>query len=109
VSDKGKDFTRSKVTWLEWIACDPRLSPVAVRVAVRLAKLMNRLEGGKAWPSHDTLGIEAHASPRAIITAIEELERAGYLTITRTRGRARHNSYVGISPAERASMASRKM
>jgi Helix-turn-helix domain len=98
VSDKDKDFTRSKLIWLEWIACDPRLSPLAVRIAVRLAKHMNRKKGGDAFPAHETLSKEVHATRRAVISAIEELERAGYLAVTRTRGRKRFNVYRGIFP-----------
>jgi hypothetical protein len=51
-------------------------------------------DGGKAWPSHETLAKLCSCSSRRIIHAMKELEARGWLQIERQKGRSNRYQFV---------------
>jgi DNA-binding MarR family transcriptional regulator len=68
-----------------------KLSDKAVRVLVRLAMFAN-VNGGQLNPSCKTLAAASGVSERSVYRILEQLERLGWIEVSRTAGR--ENSYV---------------
>lgn len=88
----GDTFTANKLKWLEAIAMDSRLHSTAVRVAVVIAKRLNR-QTGEAFPSIKTIGTESATPERSVERAVSDLCKAGYLE-RRRGGFSKANHYL---------------
>lgn len=75
---------------------DSVLDRTAKAVAWCLATFMNA--HGLCWPSQDTLAAGASLSDRAVHTATQRLERAGFLEVERSLGRTSHR-YQAVLPS----------
>jgi hypothetical protein len=80
---------------------DSDLSSTAKLVALALSTRMNRYGG--AWPSKDTIAGDTSLGRRTVDAAIETLEREGYLSVSRSRGRS-SNRYTATNPARDAGL-----
>jgi hypothetical protein len=98
---KATTFTSAKFRWLERLACDNRLPPLALRLCVVLTPFFNLDRNGTAWPLQGTLAAKLGASREAINRMIGVL--IGYLETSR-RGRDKSNLYRMAlpEPAEKA-------
>lgn len=56
--------------------------------------------GGNCWPSLETIGREAGASPKTVKRALRQLDDGGYITRRRGGGRGRPTSYVATLPKQ---------
>jgi hypothetical protein len=93
------DFTRRQFQWLDQIAADPAVTAAGFLLAYRIAKHINR-GTGDAWPSQPLLATEARLSVRSIRDLSDQLEAAGHLTVTASRGRGSSCRYRPILHAE---------
>jgi Helix-turn-helix domain len=91
-------FVADKLAWLDAVASDRRVGLLGFRVAFAIASHVNR-KMLQAWPTYETLANEVGVKPRSVMRAIEELEGAGHLSISRTRGH-HPNRYRWILGAE---------
>jgi hypothetical protein len=80
-------FTADKLAWLEQVAIDAGLSPLARVIAMILAvRYLNR-ETGDAWPSVETLASDAGLkSTNPVRVALRSLENRGHLAIQWSTG-----------------------
>jgi hypothetical protein len=92
-------FTRDLWAWLKQISSDPKLSALAVRVAIRLATHFNS-DTGEAWPAHGTLADATGAKRNGVIHAIAALVERGHLVSEVRKGRGRTNVYRWILKPE---------
>jgi hypothetical protein len=92
VSDR---FTKDKLTWLDQVVRDHRVSDLGFRVGYVLASHVNR-KSLEAWPTHETLTNALAVSRSSVIRAIAELERTGHLAVKRAHGRHLVNVYRWI-------------
>jgi DNA-binding PadR family transcriptional regulator len=77
---------------------DSQLDRTSKAVAWCLSTYMDR--HGHARPSRQTLAAGSSLSDRAVDTALQRLEAAGYLAVARTRGgNNRTNAYVSLLPS----------
>ncbi len=67
--------------WLDSVAFDPDLSPIAVRVAYAIA--WHLFGKDHSWPSQETIAAKIGASPRSVWSAINELAKSGRLIVHR--------------------------
>jgi hypothetical protein len=88
-------FTRDKLTWLDQVVRDHRVSDLGFRVAYALASHVNR-KSLEAWPTHETLTNEMCVSRSSVIRAVADLERTGHLAVKRAHGRHLVNVYRWI-------------
>jgi hypothetical protein len=93
------DFTAKQFRWLDQIAADPTVTAAGFVLAYRIAKHINR-GTGDAWPSQPLLATEARLSVRSIRDLSDQLEAAGHLTVTASRGRGSSCRYRPILHAE---------
>lgn len=90
-------FTKNRLEWVERIAADNRLPPSSLRVAVFIAKHLNRASGD-AWPSQERLAAETCLPERTVCYGIKALCDFGYLEKRRAGfGRSNRYSIGGIS------------
>jgi hypothetical protein len=75
---------------------DSALDRTAKLVAFVLATFMNRQ--GHCYPSQDTIAAGGSLTDRAVHLATSRLERSGFLTVERSKGRSSH-SYLAALPA----------
>jgi DNA-binding MarR family transcriptional regulator len=88
----GDRFTRDLFAWLDQVSADGGLSHSAFKLAYCIARHMNR-KSGIAWPGQARLADRLGASERTVRTLVEQLERAGHLSVTGSGGRNRPNTY----------------
>jgi len=74
------------------VAYDCGISPMSCRVAFVIADHLNSVSGD-AWPSVERVAKKLCVSTRTVRRCVGELERAGWLIVTRPRGRTRTNRY----------------
>lgn len=86
---------RARFAWLDAVATDARLPPLAVRVAVVLGRWLNA--EGVAWPAVATIAAALGATDRAVQKAISALVEAGHIAVERRRGRG-HTNEITIRP-----------
>jgi hypothetical protein len=84
-----------KLKWLQALAADAALTPLALRLACVLTEYFNSLSGD-AWPSIETLASELGASERGIQKAVAVLVARGHLRVTVGGGRKLSNHYRPI-------------
>lgn len=89
------DFTRNQFRWLDQIAADPAVTAAGFLLAYRIAKYVNR-DSGDAWPSQPLLAAEVRLSVRTVRDLSDQLESAGHLTVTASRGRGNSCRYRPI-------------
>lgn len=83
---KTPHFLRNRDEWIRMVNLSPDVSHVAARVAVNLAMRMN-IRTRDAWPSIDTIAKDIGASPRSVISAIDQLVEEGFLGAERKRNK----------------------
>src|SRR5438105_1890348 len=85
-------YVTEKLTWLERLSRDRRLSGLAVRVGVQLATRFLNSENKKAWPSAARLARELGCTRQNAQRALARLVETGWLRYSRG-GRGRSNTY----------------
>jgi hypothetical protein len=85
------DFTRLQFAWLDQVAADASLPPLAARVAIILLRYYSRTERA-AWPSIATLGRDLGADERSIQRALKCMTPR-HLAIITGGGRSATNRY----------------
>jgi hypothetical protein len=78
-------FERFKEMWQQQVVADTALTGSTVKVALALCWHMNRNQHGLAWPGRGRLAKLTGLSRSTVKRAIKALERAGHVTITRSR------------------------
>lgn len=86
------NFARAKHQWLDQVAADAALVPLAFKVAYRLAAYVNQ-ETGDAWPSQSRLAEECHVSHSGLRKAVRALVDGGHLEVTPGAGRIHTSRY----------------
>ncbi len=88
----GDPFTRQKFLWLEQIAMDGSLPPSAARLAIVLAKYLNR-GSGDAWPSIVRLAADLGIVENCARKSLKAMAAAGHLAVETGGGRNATNRY----------------
>jgi hypothetical protein len=86
------DFTRDRLAWLQQVAADADLPPLASRVAIMLATRYFNRESRSAWPAIATLAVDLGAAPRSIQRTIAALAPR-HLSVATGGGRSSTNEY----------------
>jgi hypothetical protein len=89
-SAEKKSFTSNKLTFLDAMSKDTRLTANAFRVAFRLLQHFSN-DAGAAFPAQATLASEVGCSIRSIKDAIADLVESGWIEIVRN---GKRNFYV---------------
>lgn len=92
---KGDSFTANKFRWLDQVAADKSVAPLAFKLAYIVATYINR-ETGDAWPSQETLAASLGIGVRAVRNASGQLVDAGHVSVMVTRGRGHSNRYRAV-------------
>ncbi|MEI9417562.1 hypothetical protein [Mesorhizobium sp. Cs1321R2N1] len=89
-------FTKFKFQWLDQVACDAELPPVASRIAILLADRFLSYETGDAWPGVPTLaGLLQISSTRTVQNALIAMQSRGHVSIdVSAGGRKQTNRYA---------------
>ncbi|MGJ5049942.1 helix-turn-helix domain-containing protein [Bradyrhizobium oligotrophicum] len=90
--DSKPRFMRTVFLWLQQIAADRLLPPLALHVATILASYFNQ-RSGEAWPTQETLANRLGISTRAVSRNLFQLAALGHLGVVISRGRRRPNVY----------------
>jgi Helix-turn-helix domain len=92
--------TRQHFEWQKHVAARRDLKPAVKLILLRLA-LFRNLETERCDPSYGTLAKGAGVSDRTAMRAIEQAERLGLISISRTTGgrHANTNSFCFLTPA----------
>lgn len=98
---KATIFTGKKFRWLEQVAADGKLPPLALRLCIRLCPCFNLDYDGAAWPAQETLAATLGARREAINRTVSILVACGHLESTR-RGRDKSNVYRMVLKAAAA-------
>lgn len=85
----NKTFNRKRLSWLNGICRDSLINDRSFRVAFALADHFNSVTG-HAWPSINRLAERLHASGRTIQRGVGELEKRGWLSVSRRMDRSNH-------------------
>lgn len=91
------DAAREKLSWIQLVARDHRVSPAAVRLAVVIAGYVHR-DTGDAWPSHARLAGDIGMTDRSVRSLVDKLVSAGFITVTSGGGRKVSNRYRLTNP-----------
>jgi hypothetical protein len=89
------NYLRSLIEWLQQVAADPKLPPMATRVANILSRYVNT-RSFEAWPSVQTLAQKLGATDRGVQKAVAALVAGGHLQVTVGGGRTNSNRYVPL-------------
>ncbi len=82
--DYIETYSRNRVAWLYAVARCKQLGPNAVRVGLLFATFLQPLEREVVSPSYEWMMANAHIKSRSTLhAALVELEKAGFLFITR--------------------------
>jgi DNA-binding MarR family transcriptional regulator len=87
----AQSFTKERLTWLDTIAQDSRITPGAFRLAFIISAHINR-ETGDAWPGLDRLAEAMGMNERSVRRLVDELVNAGHIAKQRG-GDGRPNRY----------------
>ena len=90
-------FARRKFEWLDQIAKDARIGHLSFRLAYVIGSYINR-KTGDAWPSRQTLSDNLGVTVRAVLSAVTQLEIAGYLEVTPNRGPGQTSLFKMVLP-----------
>jgi Helix-turn-helix domain len=93
-ADKPK-YMRGPFLWLQQVATDRTLPPMAASLAIVLAGYVNQ-RSGDAWPTQETLANAVAVNIRSVRRTIAELVERGHLEVVSSRGWHRPNSYRPI-------------
>ena len=74
------NFAARKFEWLDKVCNDRKLTPLAFRVAYKIASFVNRASG-YAHPSHQRLANALGVTRRGVQKAIEQLAERGHISI----------------------------
>lgn len=85
-------FHRNKMRWLNAIFYDCSVSPMSSRVAFLIADHLNSVSG-VAWPSVERIADRLCISTKTVQRSVKELEKAGWLSVNRSKGRRQSNRY----------------
>lgn len=85
-------FHRNKMRWLNEINCDFAVSSTAFRIAFVISDFLNSITGD-AWPSRRRVAARLNITTKTVQRSIAELERCGWLTVKRSKGRRVTNRY----------------
>lgn len=88
----GDAFTRDLFAWLNRLALDREVSPLAFRLAFVIGQHINR-KTGDAWPSQQTLADAIGATDRTVRTLVDQLAGQGHLVVAPGRGPRNPNRY----------------
>jgi hypothetical protein len=89
------DFTRRKFEWLDQVAADRSLSPLAFHVAYLLSGYLNRATG-EAFPSQETLAKRLGCTVRGVRKLVGQLVDGDHVEVLESHGRGRMNIYRTI-------------
>ncbi|SMC51591.1 hypothetical protein SAMN06297251_103112 [Fulvimarina manganoxydans] len=88
-------FEARRSRWLEQVAGDNALAPIAARIAIFISKYMNRHEGC-TWVGVDRLASDAKTTDRTVQRVMRQLEERGHLETEARGGRKQTNRYRWI-------------
>lgn len=91
MSDKA--FHRNKYIWLNSICADHIVNSTAFRVAYVIADHLN-IKKGNAWPSQARIAERLGLHPKSVQRAVKDLEKRGWLAVTRRRDGLTSNRYA---------------
>jgi hypothetical protein len=86
----SSDFTSRKLTWLDCIAADRRIPPLAFKIAYVIAQHVNRRKG-EAWPSDQTIAEKVGVDTSNVYRARVLLRAAKWLSWRRTGASNRYS------------------
>lgn len=78
------EYLQNRDEWIRLLIDDLDLSHATVRVGVHIAMRINA-EDKDAWPATKTMAKMTGVSVRSVISALDALERGGYLLVKRKR------------------------
>lgn len=95
------DFTRCRMTWLDQIYDDMKLTASDKEVGFRLSRYFNRKRFSEigilnAWPSYETIAAEMGVTVKTIYRAVTKLRDRNHLDTSEGRGRSRTLQYRAI-------------
>jgi hypothetical protein len=90
-----REFAANKFRWLEQVANDGELPPLASRLAIILCPLFNREYGGRAWASQEYLAGVMGVRRQRINQVLQALVKRGHLRSVR-RGKMEQNYYYFV-------------
>lgn len=101
-----RDWGRDRFDWMQQIMAELGRSGTAKLLAAVIATRFASAETGECYPSKAALAAAVGRSERMVQIAIRELEEAGWLDVSRGRGRGRASTYrlafpVGCEPEKR--------
>ncbi len=82
-----------KLRFIEHLTARRDLSPLELRVGIRLVSLTNSRRG-VAWPTVDMIADDMAAHKRNVIRAIRRLEELGLFAVARSTGRGHASEYA---------------
>jgi hypothetical protein len=86
------NYLRSLIEWVQQVAADQSLPPLAVRVACILTRYVNT-RSFEAWPAQPTIAKGLGVTPRGVRAAVSDLIAHGHLTVAVGGGRGISNRY----------------
>jgi Helix-turn-helix domain len=89
---RHREFAALKFKWLEQVAVDRQLPPLAASVCIWLCRHFNLDEDGAAWPHQETIAQALGISRRWVIKVLQALVERGYL-FSEQRGQDQPNLY----------------
>lgn len=90
-------FTRRKFEWLDQVASDPRLPPLACRLAILLVNRYLNSSSAEAWPGVETLARLVGKSVNPVRDALRAMERCDHMKIEwSTGGKSKTNRYTPV-------------
>jgi hypothetical protein len=98
----SKQFTKQTFAFLHQVNENRRLLAIDLKVAVTLTRYFNEKDnGGRAYPSCDTIAKHAGVSEHTVLRSVDRLEADGHLRIVWGRpGRSHPNQYwMIVKPA----------
>jgi Helix-turn-helix domain len=81
--DNAKTFTSRKLDWLDCLAHDSMVAPLAFEIGYCIMSHLNA-KSGRAWVSDETLADKSGNSERTVRRARTQLRAAGWITWKRT-------------------------
>lgn len=90
---------RYRTVWQNAVLASPEISATVCRVAMAISQRLH--PGSECFPSYELLGKSAAISRDTAIRAVKWLEAAGWLGVTRTKGR-KSNTFTLLLPASAA-------
>lgn len=92
--DDSRSFTRRKFEWLDAVASDPELPPIAARLAIIIANRYLNSISAEAWPGVETLARALDVSANTVRTGMRALSRRHMRAEISTGGKGQTNRYT---------------